>query len=121
MKPPKRRKRPEPKQPRWFIVRRGWVQYYICRGNGLKRVVLPLFSDRPAAVKFIDRFMARMPRDGGGDSPMRPAEIGTVEGETLDSILKYGVERGLDAAVWVKVFDGDGFDGPVLVFTEATT
>jgi hypothetical protein len=121
MKTPKRRKRPEPKQPRWFIVRRGWVQYTRQTTGGVDRVELPLFSDRAAAVKFIDRFMSRMPREGGGDSPMRPAEIGTLEGETLSSVLTFARDNGVAAAVWVKDFTDTGFEGLSVPFTEQTT
>lgn len=121
MKTPKRRKRPEPKQPRWFIVRRGWVQYTRQTTGGVDRVELPLFSDRAAAVKFVERFMSRMPREGGGDSPMRPAEIGSVHGETLSGVLTAAAAQGVDAAVWVKDFTDTGFEGSILPFTEQTT
>jgi hypothetical protein len=122
MKIPKRRKRPEPANPRWFIVRRGFVQYYSHALDGQRRVVLPLFGTREMACRFIDMWMDRMPRgDTSGNPAYRPAEIGTVDGETFATVLAGAADTGVDEIRWVQSVTPNGFDGPVFVTGEAGT
>jgi hypothetical protein len=107
MRTPKRRKRPQPKQTRWFIVRRGFVQNYVSTADGTRRVSMPLFSDRATCVEFINHYMATGTRPDGDDgAPRRPAEIGTVEGETLASVL---ATSPADEALWIEDVRPNGF------------
>jgi hypothetical protein len=110
MKKRKRRERPEPKTPRWFVVRRGYVQNYVHTVNGSQRKAMPLFSDRATCVDFIRHYMAPAERpDGETAAQYRPAEIGTVDGETLDSVLKMAVLDGVDEALWIQQVLPDTF------------
>jgi hypothetical protein len=107
MKPPKRRKRPEPKQPRWFIVRRGYIQNYVRIVDGERRESIPLFSDRKTCVDFIREALEHGERiDGVRGEHYRPAEIGTVEGESLPQLLATSTA---DEALWIYEVRPDSF------------
>lgn len=111
MKTPKRRKRPPAKQPRWFIVRRGFVQNYVIDApGGRHRTCVPLFTDRATCEAFIRGYMDGAKRlDEQHDARYRPAEIGTVEGETLAGVLAAAESDGVHAAIWVQEIRDNAF------------
>ena len=118
MKTPKRRKRPEPKMPRWFIVRRGYVQNYVLIEGGKRCVYFPVFSDRQICVDFIRQMFDDAGRlDAEGNSQCRPAEIGTVQGETLPKLLATSMA---DEALWIHDVRPDTFSCRSMPLREAT-
>lgn len=118
MKPPKRRRRPEPKMPRWFIVRRGYVQNYVRIVDGQRRESMPVFSDRQTCANFIRHELDRAKRiDGLSGDHYRAAEIGTVEGETL---LKLLATSAADEALWIYDVRADRFSWRAMPLREAT-
>jgi hypothetical protein len=93
--------------PRWFIVRRGYVQNYVRVVDGERRESMPLFSDRQTCADFIRYELANAERpDGEKDSQYRPAEIGTVQGETLPKLLATSMA---DEALWIYDVRPDKF------------
>jgi hypothetical protein len=119
MKAPKRRKRPEPKHPRWFIVRRGYIQNYVRIVDGERRESIPLFSDRQTCVDFIREALEHGERiDGVKGAHYRPAEIGTVEGESLPKVLALSMA---DEALWIHEVRSDSFSWQVMPLREGTT
>ena len=118
MKTPKRRKRPKPKMPRWFIVRRGYVQNYVRVVDGKRRESMPVFSDRQTCLDFIREALDHAERtDGEKDSQYRPAEIGTVQGETLPKLLATSMA---DEALWIHDVRPDTFSWRAMPLREAT-
>ena len=108
MKAPARRKRPQPKRPSWFVVRLGRVQNYVHTVDGQQRVAMPLFFSRADATLFIRNFMEGTHRpDGLEGVKYSAAEIGTVDGETLDTVLAGAVGTGVDEAWYVESVGAD--------------
>lgn len=119
MKAPKRRKRPEAKQPRWFVVRRGYIQNYVRMVDGKRVESMPLFSDRQTCVDFIREALEHGERiDGVRGDRYRPAEIGTVEGETLPKLLALSMA---DEALWIHEVRPNSFVWRSMPLREATT
>ena len=86
---PKRRRRPNktelPKGPLrfFFLARQGFVQRYAVDvfGDGIKRKVWPIAHAHEDANRLVDYLGLR-------DRGIRPAEIGTVSGETFEGHLR---------------------------------
>jgi hypothetical protein len=119
MKTPKRRKRPEPKMPRWFIVRRGYAQNYVRMVDGKRRDCFPVFSDWQTCADFIRHSLDNAERlvDVERLSQYRPAEIGTVQGETLPKLLATSMA---DEALWIHDVRPDTFSFRSMPLREAT-
>lgn len=93
-KPMKRRKRPAPKTPRWFLVRQGFIQNMMADpvGDGTLRRCLPVFFTREDAQRFA--------HNGGlWEKGVRPAELGSVDGESLDTLLAAALKDGCEFIV----------------------
>ena len=110
MKAPARRKRPQPKRPSWFVVRLGRVQNYVHTVDGQQRVAMPLFESRADATAFIRHFIEPAARpDGLVGVKYCAAEIGTVDGETFESVLEGAAGTGVDEALWITAVNPDHF------------
>jgi hypothetical protein len=99
-KQPKRRRRPPrpglPEGPLrfFFFARQGFVQRLEAdiRGDGVTRKCWPIAHTHEDANRLVDFF-------GWRDKGIRPAEIGTVDGETISGHFRLAFEEGCEFVI----------------------
>ncbi len=100
----RRRKRPSSdNRPRYFIVRKGFIQRLMADplGDGVVRKCWPVAKTHEDAQRLIDYLKVR-------DEGARPAEFGTVPGETLEGHIQAALEDGCDFIVMPTGWDETG-------------
>lgn len=89
----------------WMLVRQGKVQRMMATKGGKPIKVWPIFETQADAMRMT---MKMKNIDGGA---VRPAMIGSIDGETLDGHIKMAIKEGCAAACCPQSFDDN--DDPV--------
>lgn len=98
---PKRKPRPRAAAPKFFLARQGYVQRVMADpiGDGVMRKCWPVANTHDDAMQLVDFFKMR-------DKGVRPAEFGSVQGETLDGHIQLALNEGCEFVIcpvgWVN-------------------
>jgi hypothetical protein len=90
-------------RPRYFLARKGYIQRFMADplGDGVMRKCWPVAKTHEDAQRLIDFLKVR--EDG-----TRPAEFGTVPGETIEGHIEVAVEEGCEFIVMPNGWTEDG-------------
>ncbi len=90
----KRKPRPQGTTPRFFLARQGFVQRVMADpvGDGVMRKCWPVANTHDDAMRLVDFFKCRA--DG-----VRPAEFGSVQGETLEGHVEMALKEGCEFVI----------------------
>lgn len=100
----KRRKaHPRGQGPKYFLVRQGSVQRVMADplGDGVMRKCWPVAHSHEDAQRLIDFFKVR-------DKGVRPAEFGTVPGETMEGHITIALQEGCEFIITPAGWSEDG-------------
>lgn len=84
----------------WMLVRKGHPQRMKQRGG----LVWPVARTQADAVKLAAFFVAKMQ----ADPSIRPARVGSMQGETLEGHIRLAIEEGCRSIVVVQGWNIDG-------------
>jgi hypothetical protein len=99
----KRKPQTTGKVPRYFLARKGYVQRMMADplGDGVLRKCWPVAKTHEDAQRLIDFLKVR-------DTGVRPAEFGTVPGETLEGHIQLALQEGCEFIVSPAGWGEDG-------------